>query len=135
MALDVDGIGADLYRAFANGDFDIVAAHYAGDAVLDAVVPHWRFQKNGRDSIAVEFNNAYTPPVRITEWNIEPLHDGVLIQLALHTGAGDAERFTRQAHILRFANGTIIEHRFYCSGMWTIDELEQNLKVEPAAAS
>ena len=60
-----------LRIALEGSDFGAVASLYAPDAVLDAVVPHWRYQLQGPRAIGDEFNAAYPAPVRIVHWRKE----------------------------------------------------------------
>ena len=97
---------------------------FAADAVLDAVVPRWRFSVTG-DQIGGQ----------LADWFEHP---GVLEELERHrTATGEVVAYTvvsndvpvpfaaRQVHVLTVEDDRIVRDQFWCGGRWTADVLAE----------
>lgn len=59
-------VAGRLLDALAAHDMACIASLYAPNAVLDAHVPHWRYQLQGGDAITAAIDESYPSPARFT---------------------------------------------------------------------
>jgi hypothetical protein len=91
---------------------------YAGDAVLDATVPGWRFQQVGRSAVAAQLGDWYADPGVFEELERTPLPRGELVTFTL-TWSEDGDRWTtHQVHLVELADGRITRQQVWCGGRW-----------------
>jgi len=109
-----------LRKLLETADRAAVEEFYAPDALLDANVPMWRFQRKGTEEIAdqyAEWTSAGPFQVlgmleRETPWGAvieeeqrEPAEDGTL-------------QYARQIHVLVSEGDKVVRHVMYCTGPW-----------------
>ena len=111
---------ADRFRkAMETADRAALEDLYATDALLDANVPTWRFQRKGIDDIAAQY----------AEWTAEGgFHVGALTEHVAPWGSviendqrepsGDGEVYSRQRHVLLADGDKVVRHILYCTGPW-----------------
>lgn len=106
-------------KLLESGDFDELDEVYAPNALLDANVPAWRFQRLGLDEIVAQYKEWYLPtPVRITGWKEKRTTWGAVIEVESSAGEGEDEKYVREIHIFLTADDRITEHISYCTGPW-----------------
>ncbi len=101
--------------------YDSLAELYAPDVVLDADVPEWRFQIQGRAGILDAFRREELslPGVRVGSFRWTATADGGLVaqREARFDGEGGEHRW-RDVHVLRIEGGWITGHALSCTGIW-----------------
>lgn len=101
-------------------DAELVDEVYAPDALIDANVPSWRFQRQGLDQIRDQYAS-WSPrqPYRLVEWKATDIGGAVIVEVAMHEHEGTPEQvYTREVHILKIDGDRITEHTLYCTGPW-----------------
>jgi hypothetical protein len=105
--------------AFIAGDIDGLLAWYAPDALVDAIVPQWRFQLQGpaaiREALAA---GELILGRRVTHSHRAATDDGVLLEVEAWAPLDGEEQMWRGLHHIRIVDGLVTEHICYCSGFW-----------------
>lgn len=117
-------------KAVEAGDQAALAELYHPEALLDAHVPNWRFQVQGRDAVAAR--TAGLPrPGRFASFEVEPTaSEDVLVQFEWRQHREDGETVTRELHVLRLdPDGRIAEQVLFCAGVWE-PELQARMVAE-----
>ena len=122
---------ADRFRTLMEtADLAAVEGFYALDALLDANVPAWRFQRKGTREIAEQYAEwTAEGPYRILgirEWTAPW---GTVIESDQREPSGDVEAYSRQLHILFTEKDKVVRHVMYCTGPWDA-ETEARQKAE-----
>jgi hypothetical protein len=107
-------------RAVTSADI-AAAAHeiYAPDAVLDAVVPNWRFGVRGAAAIGDTYAGWFAQPGRFEELRRQPLPGGELVEYTLTWEENGVPFLARHAHVLILdAEGRIAADNVWCGGRW-----------------
>ena len=91
---------------------------FADDAVIDAVVPNWRFPIRGAAAIRAEFGDWYADPGRFEELRRTPVPDGELVEFTLGWDEGGVPHAARQIHVLTVEGEQIVADRVWCGGRW-----------------
>ena len=120
-----------LRRCLETADWDALADVYAPDALLDANVPLWRFQRKGLEEIVEQYRSWYPAPVRLVEWKPAPTEFGAVVEQAELSGDGDQETYARSLHVLRVDGGLIVHHVLYCTGQWDRINVERHALEAP----
>lgn len=103
--------GADtLRKCLESASFAGLADLYAPQAVLDANVPLWRFQRRGPDEIIRQFQEWYPTPVRVVSWRERPTEGGVVVEFEGWQGEGEDEVYSRAVDIILTDGERITEH-------------------------
>jgi hypothetical protein len=105
---------------------------WAGDAVVDATIPHWRMQVRGSDAIRKLFSGWYADAGRYDEFRRLPLPDGELVEFLLTWSEHGVPHAAHQAHVLRVQADRIAEHTVYCGGRWPANLLAQMAEAADA---
>lgn len=121
----------ELRRCLETGDWGRLAEVYAPDALLDANVPQWRFQRKGLDEIAAQYRDWYPAPVRIAEWRSTSTGFGAVVEQAEWTVEGGDETYSRSIHLLYLDGGRIVRHVLYCTGQWDRAVVERHALEAP----
>lgn len=109
---------AERYRAAVEAaDREALAGLYHPDALLDAHVPNWRFQVQGRHAI-VENTGALPGPGRFTFFNAEPTASGDLLVQFEWRQLEDDKAAVRELHLWRIDGGRVVEQVLFCAGIW-----------------
>ncbi len=112
---------AERYRtAVENGDLDTLAELYHPQALLDAHVPNWRFQIQGRRTVAESAGTALPGPGRFATFNAEPTATGdLIVQFEWQQAEEQGGRTSRELHLWRLDDsGRITEQIAFCAGIW-----------------
>jgi hypothetical protein len=105
--------------AFIAGDLEGLIALYRPDALVDAVVPQWRFQLQGHDALREALlEGEFLPGRRVTVVHRTATEDGLLLEVESWAPVDGEEQMWRALHQLRIADGLVVEHVAYCSGVW-----------------
>jgi hypothetical protein len=113
--------------AFRDADPVAVGSLCADDVLLDANVPHWRFQTAGRDALVDGLRTSeFGPDYRITEHRGRLTADGAVIELECHLTVDGEDRLAREAHLLRCDHaGQVAEVTVFCTGIWSAETIER----------
>lgn len=121
-----------LRKVFETGDRAAIEELYAPDALVDANVPVWRFQRKGHDEILEQFGMWLAEgPFHVIdsrEWEA-PWGSIVETENREPGEGGDAEVYSRQLHLLFTDGDKVVRHVMYCTGQWDA-ETEARQKVE-----
>ena len=107
-----------LRRCLETAGWTGLADVYAPDALLDANVPLWRFQRKGLEEIVEQYRTWYPTRVRLVEWKPVTTAFGAVVQQAEWSGDGDEETYARSLHVLRLDGSLVVHHVLYCTGQW-----------------
>lgn len=109
-------------------DVDGVASFYRAEVLLDANVPHWRFQLQGPAAIAEELRDqlAQLGTIEVVASSTHRCADGLVVELEVHARADGVERLWHEVHLLLGDDGGIVEHRLYCTGIWDAETIERH---------
>jgi hypothetical protein len=91
---------------------------FADDAVLDATVPNWRFTVRGGPWVRAQLASWFADPGRFDELRRTPLPDGELVEFVLSWEERGIPHACHQVHVLKLANGRIVEDVAFCGGRW-----------------
>jgi hypothetical protein len=97
----------------------VPAGLFTDDAVLDAVVPNWRFAVAGSNAVAAVYGRWFHRPVRVAELRRHPTAGGEVVEYTLHRVEDGRPHASRHVHVLRLASdGRIAADHFWCGGIW-----------------
>lgn len=114
----------DTFLEAIRGDHD--ATPWADDAVLDAVVPGWRFSVAGAGAIADQFRSWFRDPGTLEELRRHPTATGEVIELTVTWIEDGVPHAARQVHVLDFDDaGRIAHDGMWCGGRWPAQLLAQ----------
>lgn len=119
----VDGFLADVRRG------SMSPQHYAPDAVLDAVVPGWRFTARGPDGIAAEYGRWFRHPGHLADLRRLPTATGEVVEYTLTWTEDGVGHTGRHVHVIDLDDaGRITSDHVWCGGRWPaglVAEMEQ----------
>ena len=99
-----------------------LAQLYRADVLLDANVPEWRYQLQGKDAVVEQLREEWAPVMaggyEVTALRARPLEDGVVVETEVHFQEHGEEHMWRDVHVVRTDGQAIVEHTFYCTGLW-----------------
>lgn len=97
---------------------------WADDAVLDAVVPGWRFTLTGPDRIEAQLRTWYREPGTLEEVRRHGVAGGEVIELTVTWTEGGVPHAARQVHVLELDHGGRIRRdAMWCGGQWPAELL------------
>ena len=120
-----------LRRCLETADWTRLADVYGPDALLDANVPQWRFQRKGLEEIVDQYRTWYPARVRLVEWRPVTTAFGAVVEQAEWSGDGDEETYARSVHVLRVEGGLVVHHVLYCTGQWDRVDVERHALEAP----
>lgn len=124
----VDGFLDDVTAGSVRAD------RYAEEAVLDAVVPGWRFEAHGPADIAAEYGRWFRHPGRFEELRRHRTASGEVIEYTLCWAEDGLPHAARHVHVLDVApDGRIAADHVWCGGRWPADLLAQMEEARHAA--
>lgn len=116
------------------GAHEQLVSLYTEDALFDAHVPNWRFQRQGPQAIVQELTSWFGAPGRFSRFDVEPTVSGdLLIELEWRQQEGTAaEIHSREAQRWRLDDaGRIAEQVVYCAGRWDLELIAQMAEEAP----
>jgi hypothetical protein len=109
----------DLFLDTVRGDHDGPSA-WAEGAVLDAVVPGWRFSVSGDESIRRQLRAWFQDPGTLEELRRLPISTGEVVELTVTWVEKGVPHAARQVHVLELdPAGRIAHHNMWCGGRWS----------------
>ena len=97
----------------------VPARLFTDDAVLDAVVPNWRFAVSGSNAIANVYGGWFYQPVRFAELLRHPIDGGEVVEYTLRWVEDGMAHASRHVHVLHLAfDGRISSDHVWCGGRW-----------------
>jgi hypothetical protein len=92
---------------------------WTDDAVLDAVVPGWRFSVSGADAIGAQFRSWFRDPGTLEEVRRHSTDTSEVVELTVSWVEGGVPHAARQVHVLDLTEtGRIARDRMWCGGRW-----------------
>ena len=110
----------------------IPASVFHDEVVLDATVPHWRYQVQGAPAVRNELAKWYADPGRFEEVRRTAIPDGELIEFALRWKEDGVEHLCHQAHILKLQDGRVALDTAWCGGRWPAPLIAEMEKASTA---
>jgi hypothetical protein len=99
---------------------------WTDDAVLDAVVPGWRFSVTGADAINEQFRSWFRDPGTLEEIRRHRTAAGEVVELTITWVEDGVPHAARQVHVLDLdAAGRISRDEMWCGGRWPAQLLAQ----------
>lgn len=118
--------------AFLDGDSTRLVALYRPDALVEVVVPTWRFQLQGREALRqVLDEEEFLPGRRVAWWRRTATEDGLVLELESRAPVHGEERMWLSLHQFRFAPDGVAEQVTYCSGIWSADTIARHAVEAP----
>lgn len=113
-----------LRKIFETADRAAIEDLYAPDALLDANVPTWRFQRKGIEEIVAQYDQWLADGtfrmLGSREWGAP--WGAVIENEQREPGEDGAEVYSRQIHLLLLTDGDkVARHIMYCTGQWDAD--------------
>lgn len=110
----------DRFLATVRGDHDRPSA-WAEGAVLDAVVPGWRFSVRGDAEIRGQLRAWFRDPGTFEELRRHPIAVGEVVELTVTWVEDGVPHAARQVHVLELnGDGLIAHHDMWCGGRWSV---------------
>lgn len=111
----------------------VTADLYADDAVLDAVVPEWRFSVSGPAAIAAEYGRWFAVPGHMEELRRHRTANGEVVEYTLCWAESGVPHAARHVHVLDLApDGRIVSDHVWCGGRWPADLLARMAEARDA---
>ena len=108
-----------IVDAYLAGDVDTLADACAEDVLVDVIVPAWRFQITGRETVRRGLDQEEFPPGRRVAWHQRTeTATGVLLEVEAWAPIDGEERKWHELNHFLVADGQIVELVQYCSGIW-----------------
>lgn len=109
----------ESFLATIGGDHEGPSA-WAPDAVLDAVVPGWRFSVVGSDAIGRQLRAWFRDPGTLEEVRRHPVEAGEIVELTVTWAEDGIPHAARQIHVLELdGDGRIVHDKMWCGGRWS----------------
>ena len=125
------GFGDKLRAAFVERSAQAVQDLYAQDALIDANVPTWRFQRKGHEEILrqlVEWSEEPMDILSVTEWETPW---GSVVETEDRTKLHGEWGYSRMLHLLFAEDGKVTRHVVYCTGPWDDDTIARQKLEAP----
>ncbi len=91
---------------------------YAVDARLDATVPGWRFQAQGRAAIAAEYGSWFGCPSVLETVERLPIGGGEVVRYFHTFQVGGEGHAAHHVHLLQVRDDRIVSDTVFCGGRW-----------------
>jgi hypothetical protein len=109
----------DLFLDTVRGDHGGPSA-WAEGAVLDAVVPGWRFSVSGADGIRSQLRAWFQDRGTLEELRRTPIATGEVVELTVTWVEKGVPHAARQVHVLELDDdGRIAHDNMWCGGRWS----------------
>ncbi len=96
----------------------ITTSAWTDDAVLDATVPHWRFERAGATEVAAELSCWYAAPTTIESAVRREVHGGEVVELDLSWVEDGVPHAAHQVHLIAHDGDRISADTIICGGRW-----------------
>jgi hypothetical protein len=96
----------------------VTTTTWTEDAVLDATVPHWRFERAGAAAVAAELASWYGVPTTIESAVRRDVADGEVVELDLSWVEDGVPHAAHQVHLIAHDGDRITAHTIVCGGRW-----------------
>ena len=114
----------DTFLATIGGDHR--EQPWTDDAVLDAVVPGWRFSVAGGGAIDAQFRSWFRDPGPLEEVRRHATERGEVVELTVTWVEDGVPHAARQVHVLELDDrGRIAHDNMWCGGRWPAHLLAQ----------
>lgn len=91
---------------------------FSPEMTLDATVPNWRYQVEGRTAVKDELSRWYADAGAYEELKRTPLPTGELVEFTLRWNEGGVPQVVHQAHVIEVTEGLITKDQVWCGGRW-----------------
>ena len=99
---------------------------WTDDAVIDAVVPGWRFAISGADAIDRQLRSWFRDPGTLEELRRHPIATGEVVEFTVTWVEDGVPHAARQVHVLEVDHdGRITHDGMWCGGRWPAQLLAQ----------
>jgi len=99
---------------------------WAEGAVLDAVVPGWRFSVHGAEGIRRQLSAWFRDPGTLEELRRHPIATGEVVELTVTWVERGVPHAARQVHVLQLdGDGRISRDDMWCGGRWSASLLAE----------
>jgi hypothetical protein len=107
----------DRFLASICGDHD--DSGWAPEAVLDAVVPGWRFTTRGAAAVEAQFREWFRDRGELEELRRHATAGGEVVELTVTWVENGVPHAARQVHVLELdGRGRIVHDDMWCGGRW-----------------
>lgn len=106
------------------------AAVFAGDAVLDATVPNWRFTVRGGDAVRAQLHGWFADPGHFEALRRFRIDSGELVEFTLVWEEHGVPHASHQAHIIEVRGGLIARDTAFCGGRWPASLLAEMAEAD-----
>jgi hypothetical protein len=110
---------------------------YAPQAVLDATVPHWRFESHGPEAIAQQLSGWYADPGKLFDLSRTELPTGEVVRFTLAWTENGNPMSAHQVHVFTVSGRQITQQDAWCGGRWDaalMAEIEADLQLARGTA-
>jgi hypothetical protein len=110
---------------------------YVTQAVLDATVPHWRFESHGAGAIAQQLSGWYADPGQLFDLSRTELPTGELVRFTLAWNENGNPMSAHQVHVFTVRGRQITQQDAWCGGRWDaalMAEIEADLQLARGSA-
>jgi hypothetical protein len=109
----------DLLLAEITEGAGISTDAWTDDALLDATVPHWRFECAGAEAVSAQLSTWYDATITIDSAVRRPMPDGEVVELDLSWVEGGVPHAAHQVHVFTVDGGRISRDTVFCGGRWS----------------
>jgi hypothetical protein len=100
---------------------------------LDATVPGWRFELNGRDAVARQYGTWFASAATFEELERSPVGGGEVVAYLLTWEEDGRPYAAHHCHVLSFDDeGRIARDLFFCGGRWDAARLAEMAAAQHA---
>ena len=122
----------EIVTAYLTGDADALADICSDDVLLDVVVPTWRFQVAGRETLRQGLAHEEFLPGRRVAWHQRTeTAAGVLLEVEAWAPIDGEERKWHALNHFRISEGRLVEIVQYCSGIWDAATIDRQRAEAP----
>lgn len=128
----VTTVADQVVDAFVTGDANALADLCAEDLLVDIVVPTWRFQVAGRETLRhVAAQEEFLPGRRVAWHQRTDTAAGVLLEIESWAPIDGEDRKWHELNHFRIEGGRVVELVQYCSGIWDAATIKRQLAEAP----
>ena len=132
MTTAVTTIADQVVDAYVTGDADALANLCADDILIDVVVPTWRFQVAGRETLRHVAAHEEFVPGRTVAWHQRTdTAAGVLLEIESWAPMEGEDRKWHELNHFRIEDGKVVEFVQYCSGIWDAATIKRQQAEAP----